>query len=62
MDLDLAAGGAEVESGSNKSFDLTEADMKFHGIDLRSNNSAVVRGAEDRIDAGKRVARASALG
>jgi hypothetical protein len=48
--LDLAASGAAVESGWNKPFDLTEADMKFCGIDLHSNNSvAVVSDAEDWI-------------
>jgi hypothetical protein len=33
-----------------KPFDLTEAEMKFSGIDLHSNNSVVVvRDGEDRI-------------
>ncbi len=54
---DLAARGAEVESGWSKPFDLMEADMEFCGIDLLSNNSVlVVSDAEDRIVALKAVA------
>src|SRR3981189_2071452 len=39
--LSFAARGTGVESW-HKPFDLTEAEMKFSGIDLHSNNSVVV--------------------
>jgi hypothetical protein len=48
--LSFAARGAGVESGWHKPFDLMEAEMKFNGIDLHSNNGVVmVSDAEDRI-------------